>query len=518
METSLTFSYESYDSILRNLREICHKSEIDSLKIFCSVIGQLKYDTFNGYKNIINLNLSRCDIHTLEQHVFDTLIHLKSINLSYNLIVLIQSSLFDNNCKLLIIILKNNFLNVIDNVGFANLQNLECLDLSSNLFSKLDDSFLKCQNLKELRLNNNSITDIDLTAFNELENLNYLSLNNNKIEKLYENTFKQLKNLRYLNLNDNCISGIDHNCFWELVNLQRLFLANNLLKVIISKFLFTYLVNLNELDLSGNQLSVTTNTFDKCRNLKLLKLAIRDRFDSVSIKHLTMLKEFEFIHKHSNFFLTSSDWFNLKSLTSLVVLKLIFQRLSSIRLCDFSHFTVMEYLHIECLEPSAKSRDFNLAKILPGLVRLKSLTFKKLNSFTVSQFGYGSKNLTYVNLCGVKNTILIHVVLCFSFIEYLDLSFSNIETIVEFTFRNLVNLEHLEFACSKLKSIDSVSFKYNYKLQILNCNHCRIETIESYSFANLYNLQLLDLSNNCLNTISDNIFYGLNLETCIIIL
>ena len=504
---------------LVDLREIRNKSEINSLKIISSAIGQLLTDTFNGFENIINLDLSFCHIRKLEQSVFDSLIHLKLINLSDNIIVSIDTGLFHNNSKLESIILKNNLLTLIKGNRFSNLELLDSLDLSYNFFLLLDACFLKCQNLKELLLNNNEINNIDLTAFNELTNLNCLSLNNNQIEKIDENTFKLLKNLRYLNLNDNRISVMDHHCFWQLENLKELYLANNLLTFIITKYLFIYLTNLVELDMSNNDnCSILNNTFDRCRNLKSLKLMITERFDSASIKRLTALREFELIFKQKNFSLTSSYWFNYKNLTSLKVLKLIFQKLESIILCDFTPFKNMEYLHIECLEPNDVSRDFNLPKMLLQMPKLNKLVLKKLNGFSVTKFGYECESLTHLNLAGLKNHILVYVFWTYSFIEYLDLSFSEVEVIVEDTFKCLTNLEHLEFAYSKLKAIDSVSFKYNSKLQILNCNHCCIETIQDYSFLSQQNLLLLDLTDNKLQTTTENMFYGLDMETCIIIL
>ena len=518
--TSLSICNESYQNVLQTLFEIksC-KSQISSLVITDCLIGQLRSGIFDGFKDLIDLDLSKCSIHKLDRCVFDNLIHLTSIQLSYNFIATINRHLFVMNDQLRVINVANNLLNSIDKTMILNLKNLETFDLSYNFIVELSDEFLINCNLKQLYLNNCHIKELSSTCFSKLCNLVHLSLNNNKIEQLENDIFKQLANLKFLNLNTNFIREIHRNCFSELSNLEHLNLSNNLLTLTIDKFFFCHQTNLIELDLSDNNtVRVFNNAFVMCANLKILKLMVIDKFESASVKKLQSLETFELVFKQTKFYLTSVYWTNFKNMKLLNVLKLTFFKVVNLILCDFSSFSVLEYLHIEYVEPNETKHDINLSQVFPKMTQLKTLILRKLNSFTVSQYTYGSLQILELNLTGVKNRLFGSFFSSFAFLEYLDLSFSEIEIIAENTFKELINLEHLQLGYSKLKLINAVAFKYNCKLEVLNCYRSLIETIEDFSFANLCNLQLLDLSYNNLTTISENAFFGLNMDTCIILM
>ena len=518
IETTLTFSNETYLNVLRSLRQISNKSNIQTLKITDSVIGHLVTSTFNGFQNIINLDLNRCNIFEFGQKVFDSLIHLNAINLSNNNIVSIENTLFKSNHKLRTIILENNLLYEIASIVFSRLENLQILNLSYNATLVLEHDFLKCTKLKELHLNNCHIENIFTSAFHQLFNITYLALNNNKIEKINENDFQYLKNLKQLNLSHNLIQKIHIKAFHSLVNLSVLDLGTNCLKTVIDISLFHHNTNLIQLDLSHNDIpQILRGVFKNCRKLKILKLAVSDTFECSSITDLKHLETFELLCKKDVFTMTNHFWCHFKNKSFLTVLKLIFQKIENIRLCEFSHMKNLECLHIECLEPiHSERRMWNLYKIFPDMPPIKKLILKKLNSFKVANISQKSNSLKHLSLSGVKNKYFFSLFSCFVSLEYLDLSFSELEDLNVITFKHLVSLKHLDLSHSKLKFIKSVVFKNNYNLVILNCSHCLIEIIEDDSFANLSNLELLDLRGNSLLAISQNIFSGLNEIACVI--
>ena len=517
---SLGFFRESYTDVLQKLLKIGNKSQFSSLRISFSAISLLRTQTFNGFVNLIDLDLSRCNISSLETLVFYELIHLNVINLSYNAIPSIDNSLFFMNRKLRIVNFKNNVLKSIGDAAFSRLDDLEVLFLSHNNFLIVPDDFITCPNLKQLYLNNCHIMIIFSGAFNQIRNLTHLALECNKIEKLTTNMLENLTNLQYLNLSDNLIQTMDDSCFWNLMGLSHLYLENNCLTTAVNVFTFFYNNFLTELDLSQNDIFMILNgTFDTCPLLKVLKLMVLHRFESVSIKNLASLTHFELIYKQREFNLTKSFWIHFKYKHSLTILKLIFQKLNKLTFFNCSQFKRLDSLHIECIEPNNNINSVvSLSYIFPYETPVEKLILKKLNGFFMSDCIRGGNHVKYLNIQGVKNKRFSYFFYDFLFLEYLDLSFSEIEVITEKTFKSLVNLEHLQLGYSKLKEIGTTAFKYNFKLQILNCSNCLIDTIGLLPFTNLYNLQLLDLSHNCLKTVPENMFYGLNKDTCIIIL
>ena len=517
---SLSLTNENFADLVTHLETCSNKSEIVRLQINGIPINIVKQELFDGYSNLTDLNLSNCNINNFEETVFHSLIHLKSIDLSNNAIKLIKYNLFNMNRKLEVIILKHNLLITIGNSVFLLLGSLKKLDLSYNRISTLKSNFIICPSIRVLFLNNNYINNINPLAFCNQANLIHLALHRNKLFNL-EPIFDNLINLQHLDLSYNLITYLHLKCFWSLVKLNYLNLKNNNLTKNITFYTLIQHSKLIDLDLSDNNItSIRRSTFTNCPNLKILKLAVTFDFEISCIKHLNLLTHFELFYKiKDNFFLMPSFWKNFYNKNHLVIIKLMFQKLNSFVLCNFAIFENLEKLHFESMEPNDLFiHEIRINSNFNGIRKLESLTLKKLNNFTAKEFRFKVNKLTYLNLSGIKNMIFNYEFSSYIHLEYLDLSFSEIQFITENTFRNLVNLEHLQLGFSKLKSIGGMVFNYNRKLEILNCSNCRIETIDEHAFHNLSSLTLLDLSNNFLRNLPTNVFYGVNEETCIILL
>ena len=521
-ERTLSFCYMTHRAILRELDLISNsKPQISTLKILNCEINGLQKLTFNGFDNLTDLNLSKCNILCFVEDVFETLICLKSINLSDNTISFIDNNLFKKNRNLNTIILKNNRLVGIDRTVFLFLEKLEVLDLSHNKILVLLGQFYHCQGLRKLYLNNNCIKYILPMSFNKLVNLTGLTLNDNMVTHLEEFVFHNLVNLRYLNLDNNLINAIHLKCFVGLINLKMLYLANNFFEMRLKRrYLQLNNANLIELDLSGSYcLVITTHMFDNCLNLKILKLSVTQLFQISAVTKLKHLTEFELMSKLNKFCWSYYFGTVIEKLVSVSVLKFVFQKLSQIRLCNFSNLKKLEYLHIECLEPSYRIHSFQLQKVLSNSSQLKHLVLKKLNYFNVYKHDCQLPSLKHLNLSGIKLKEVPCGFFNYVLLEHLNLSFSKIEIILQHTFEDLVNLEYLELQFSKLRCIKSMAFVNNRNLQVLNCSHCCIEIIQDGAFLNQHLLRELNLSYNPLRlTISDDLFKGLNREFCSITL
>ena len=517
-ERTLSLCNMTTEIVLRELNgRGRNNSLVKILKIMNSEIRLFNGHTLIDFRNLIHLDITRCHIEEFNKSVFNALNRLNYINLSSNAIAFIDPDLFCANRNLRTVILKHNLLVNIPKSVFSLLVHLEILDLSYNKILVLVDQFAKCFNLKQLYLNHNRIKCILPVSFNTLPNLTDLILNDNQIEKLGEHIFVNLLNLRHLRLNDNVIKEINVQTFSELRNLRVLNLAGNLLaSKRNNQQILLRNVNLTDLDLSNNIHFVCS--LHNCIHLKYLKLMISKTFDLNRLEHLKFLTELEIGSNRKSFSWTYNFRNGIENLTSLTVLKSVFLSLTDIRLCNFSLLKKLEYLHIECMEPSSRIHGFGLDKVFPDSPQLKHLVLKKLNNFRIFQYNGELHSVKHLNLCGLKGVISNNFFQYTFLLEYLNLSFSTIEIISEQLFENLVNLEHLELQFSKLKIIRSTGFRYNRKLEVLNCSNCYLETIEEGSFSNLPRLKQLNLSNNILLEISDNLFHGIDREMCVITL
>ena len=502
------------------LSAVSDQSNILILSITNVLIVQLEYFLLNDFSNLTDLNLSNCFLFDFEIGTFQNTVHLISMNFSNNLLSDIADNLFATNIQLKILILKNNLLVTINKKAFSVLKNLQILDLRHNFILKLDQYCLECPRLEMLQISYNKIEIIEIYAFKQLPNLTDLALDNNKINDLDVHIFGPESKLQYLNLSHNMIERLRFYLLWKLPRLKGVYLNNNLLTQVIDSHLFPYNCELTEIDLSNNEISVIKKrAFNKCLNLESLSLSVHKHWQYTSLKQLTSLKKFDLFYKsYKKLRLTPFFWDVFKFKLSLTLVKLIFQKIYGMSLCIFSSLKNLECLHIECKEPSARMCNIDFGCSFYKMSKLSKLILKKLNSFHVSKCSFYGNEITHLNLSGIKNETLGRLFWNYMLLEYLDLSFSEIEFIHEDAFEFLVNLEHLEFGYSKLKFIEMPLFRNTRKLQILNCSNCRLEMIEDYSFQTLHNLLILDLSYNLLKHMTENVFFGLNQETCIFIL
>ena len=475
------------------------------------------------FNNIIYLDLSNCVLNKIENGAFDTLLNLKSINLSNNLIGNTDNDLFKMNSNLIAIILKNNFLESINKTTFSTLFYLEILDLSNNFITILKWYCLDCQNLKKLDLNNNEITYVDSAAFHQLPNLVQLNLNDNRIKYLNNEVFLISTQLEYLNLNNNNIELINNFILRELRVLQVFTIKNNYITHVIYNAIFVDNTNLVEIDLSDNEINgIEMLAFSFLPNLKVLNLTIQMKFRMQVITNLLSLAEFRLTYNSllSSTLLKRSFYKHFCNVAQVTVIKLLLQNIAT-SIPNFSQFKNLEYLHIECLQPNNQSINIDFMKLFNDMPKLKTLILKKVNFFTLFgyylRYSFSTKNLNYIDFTGIQNSRMNNFLFNFQYLEYLNLSFSAIETFSNISLQNSINLKQINLEHSKLKCITSQMFLNATKLEIINCANCRIEVIEDFAFITLDRLLILDLRNNLLTYTNEYTFFGLCDNTSILL-
>ncbi|XP_023713514.1 slit homolog 3 protein-like [Cryptotermes secundus] len=107
--------------------------------------------------------------------------------------------------------------------------------------------------IRDLWLDYNNLTRIEINAFNRMELLKRLSLSNNYLRELHPRLFSSLFSLKYLDLRSNClVSPLHDNLFASLRQLRVLNLDYNKLTTLDPKILTPVSNHIVEITLSNN--------------------------------------------------------------------------------------------------------------------------------------------------------------------------------------------------------------------------------------------------------------------------
>ena len=150
--------------------------------------------------------------------------------------------------------------------SFAPLAALERLDLAANTITAFPTGLTKNKNLKQLILNNNAITKLEIPALPQLEKL---ELTRNKIEVIPE-SIRNLSSLKQLTLNYNAIKSVDP-AIGNLLKLEQLSFYQNKLTAIPEGVY--KLPALREIDLYHNEIERVSEQISQLKNLEILYLS-----------------------------------------------------------------------------------------------------------------------------------------------------------------------------------------------------------------------------------------------------
>lgn len=151
----------------------------------------------------------------------------------------------------------------------CNCREGQTADCSNRKLVKVPKGFSK--DVKRIKLERNSITELGAYAFEGLKRLNRIDLSNNNIAKIDPLAFSGgLQSLNSLILYSNKLNQLPVNLFSELSQLRLLLLNANSIQC-ISKELFQPLTNLNLLSLYDNNIETLPNgTFDGLKNIQTM--------------------------------------------------------------------------------------------------------------------------------------------------------------------------------------------------------------------------------------------------------
>ncbi|CAF0774072.1 unnamed protein product [Brachionus calyciflorus] len=233
---------------LNNLRsKSCHKLNPKDL-VLLSVIDGLLRTYWPGKDEIIDISckesnrisklfLSAKKIKKFERDDFDSMRHImhreniEKCYLSFDSLKFISKKILNIFEFVNELTLRFNYFFDYDYELFSDFEDLDKLVLNFtdiDLFNLPSDLFVGLENLKELIIENSSISSLGSDTFSNLLNLESLDLENNNIGKLRKSCFKGLDNLKILNLAENPISEFHIEAFIDLKSLTFLNLRNSL--------------------------------------------------------------------------------------------------------------------------------------------------------------------------------------------------------------------------------------------------------------------------------------------------
>ncbi|MCY3412169.1 MAG: leucine-rich repeat protein [Candidatus Heimdallarchaeota archaeon] len=163
----------------QRLRQLCEKLEID----YDGVVNS--WGTYFEGNNLVGISISKTELESLPDDIFDGFASLRDIDLSANKLTSLPESIFSSNPELTDIDLSNNKLIELHSKQFIHQTHLLTLALDGNRLQNLPkEVFKSCTQLQALFLYDNELEQLDEEIFNQMQSLEVLSIYNNKLSKL----------------------------------------------------------------------------------------------------------------------------------------------------------------------------------------------------------------------------------------------------------------------------------------------------------------------------------------------
>ena len=348
-------------------------------------------------------------------------------------------------------------------------------------------------NLTELRLYENCLSSIDLSALtklrtfycmcNDLTEISFSGLTELTSIDLYDNQLttldvSNLTNLSYLNCSSNQLTSLNAANCPKLIDLR---CSNNNLRQGRDYFYVGNSIDLNNVDISHNNFT-SMDWGTRRTKMKTLNCSYND-LASLSVNGLTALEKLDCYNNE----LTALDVSNLSNLKEL----------------DCSNN------HIDTIDVSSNTA------LLIFYCSHNNLTELDVHDMSLTELGCDYNNLTLLNAqdctdlqylnCGSNNLSSFNLIRDYN-LKYVFCGNNRFSG--NLIFRRRDNL--LELDCSSNPGLTSVDVSVNPNLKYLKCSGCDLETLDvshnpNLIMLNCYNNHLtsLDLTNN-------NILEGLN--------
>ncbi|XP_036605949.1 CD180 antigen [Trichosurus vulpecula] len=414
-------------------------------------LPDLQSSTFSRLRDLVYLDLTRCEINWVHEDAFENNDDLSTIVLTGNPLIFMADTAFQGPKALKHLTLTQTGMTSVTFIPMQNLENLETLHLGSNHLSSIQlPSTFSARNLKVLDFELNAIHHItkeDVASLKRATNLS-LNLKGNNIQDIEDGAF--------------------HSTAFQSLNFGGISDVSTVLKGLQNSITQTLWLgsfhDVDDLDVSPDMLEGLCNT-----SVEALNIQSRYFSNSVAIfQCFTGLQELDLTETHWNSLPSGIEGMN--QLKKLVLNQNAFDDLCQINAASFPNLT---HLYVK---GNTHKLDFGAGCLgkLENLLHL-DLSHSKVVSDTC---------------CNTQLRNLSHL-------QHLNLSNNEPQTLQGQAFGECPQLEVLDFSFTHLHTDASPSpFQNLHLLQVLNLSNCLVETSNPQLLVGLQGLQHLDLSGN----------------------
>ncbi|XP_072462573.1 CD180 antigen [Notamacropus eugenii] len=421
------------------------------LEFSFNFLPDLQNSTFSRLRDLVYLDLTRCEINWIHEDAFEHNDDLSTIVLTGNPLIFVAETAFQGPRALKHLTLTQTGMTSITFIPMQNLENLETLRLGSNHLSSIQlPSEFSAHNLKVLDFELNAIHHITKEDIESLKQATNLSLN------LKGNNIRDIED------------GAFHSTTFQSLNFGGIFDVSTVLKGLQNSTTQTlWLGSFQDVD----DQDVSPDMLKGLCNMSVEALNIQSRYfsDSASIFHcFTGLQVLDLTYTHRKSLPPGIEGMN--QLKKLVLNQNSFEDLCQISAASFPSLT---HLYVK---GNTHRLDFGTG----CLGKLKNLLHLDLShSKVVSQ-----------TCCNAQLRNLAHL-------QHLNLSNNEPQTLQGEAFGECPQLEVLDLAFTHLHTDNPLSpFQNLHLLQVLNLSNCLVETSNSQLLVGLQGLQYLDLGGN----------------------
>ncbi|XP_021565867.1 toll-like receptor 4 isoform X2 [Carlito syrichta] len=477
-------------------------SSTKNLDLSFNPLRHLGSHSFSSFPELQVLDLSRCEIQTIEDAAYQSLNHLSTLILTGNPIQSLALRAFS---------------------GLSSLQKLVAVE--TNLASLENFPIGHLKTLKEINVAHNHIHSLKLPEyFSNLTNLEHLDLSNNKIQNIYHKDLQVLHPISLINLSlDLSLNPIDfiQSGAFKDIRLHKLTLRSNFNSMNEMKTCIQGLAGLKVHQF-------VLGEFRNERNMEDFDISVLNGLCNLTIK------EFRFACLYHDFS-DATDLFNcLANVSTISLIHLNLDRLEglpnnvrwqSLELvtCKLEQFPTLEIPSLKRFIFTAHKSGYTFAEFkLPSLEFLdlsrNGLNFKGCCShtdfgttklehldlsfnavITMSSNFLGLEQLKYLDFqhSHLKQTSDFPVFLSLKNLLYLDISYTNILVAFRGIFNGLSSLQTLKMAGNSFQgNLLPEIFTNLSHLTFLDLSECQLEHVSQEAFNSLLRLQLLNMSNN----------------------
>ncbi|GFY74155.1 tollo [Trichonephila inaurata madagascariensis] len=370
----------------------------------------------------------------------------------------------------------------------------------------LDELSVKCavQNLNDVFINFSSFhpdrvvkLKVMCDTRHELPNLKQNPHLNDDLDGLMNNTFGVLKNLRELMIEDCTLTTIPPMAFNGVSQLKNLTIRSRnyrhgKIALHLSAETFSQLQLLESLDLGENNINNLPQTLlCPLRRLETLNLTLNNFSDISSVGLSTGSRD------------------NVLCLVDVQRVRLSYNRIKVLTSKGFAAVNQLRELRLDhnIISRAEESSLHGLDKLRVldlgsnQIVALPPLVLRNCEELVELYLQNNSISVLPPGLFAGLQQLLV-----------LDLSRNEVTShwLSTDTFADLIRVVTLDISYNRLTQIDSSIFRSQYSLEVLHLDHNEIEVISDHAFSSLYKLHTLILNNNKITRVTTPMFSGLH--------